>query len=61
MSLALLLHIILILIVLGVIWWIIETYIPIAQPIKTIIYVVIAVFCILWLLSFIGGDVWRIQ
>jgi len=43
-----------VLIVIGVLLWLVETYIPMAAPIKTIIRVVVVLFLCLWLLSVFG-------
>jgi asparagine N-glycosylation enzyme membrane subunit Stt3 len=45
--------ILIVLIVLGLVYWLITT-LPIAEPFKTIIYVVLVLCLILWLLSLIG-------
>jgi len=42
------------LIILGLCLYLIETYIPMAEPIKVVIRVVVILFCTLWLLSFFG-------
>jgi hypothetical protein len=42
------------LIVLGVILWLVNTYIPMDPKIKTILNVVIVIIVILWLLNMIG-------
>ena len=42
------------LIVVGVLLWLINTYIPMAAPIKTIINVVVVVVVCLWLLRLFG-------
>ena len=45
------------LIVVGVILWLVQTYIPLAAPIKTVITVVVVIFLCLWLLQVFGiGD-----
>lgn len=46
--------IIVVLIIVGVLLWLVNTYIPMARPIKTIINVVAVIFVILWLLSLFG-------
>jgi len=38
----------------GVIWYVVETYVPMAKPIKTIIRIVIIIVIILWLLQSFG-------
>ena len=49
-----LLNIIIVLVVVGVLLWAINTYIPMAKPVKTILnVVVVAVLCI-WLLQTFG-------
>jgi len=49
-----LLHVVLILIVVGVILWLINTYIPMASSIKTILNAVVVICVILWLLKVFG-------
>jgi hypothetical protein len=49
-----LIWIILILIVVGLLLWLANTYIPMAAPIKTILNVVVVIGVILWLLSAFG-------
>ena len=49
-----LLHVVLILIVIGVILWLINTYIPMASSIKTILNAVVVIVVILWLLKIFG-------
>jgi len=49
-----LLHIVLILIVVGVLLWLINNYIPMASPIKTILNVVVVIAVIIWLLRVFG-------
>lgn len=46
--------IILILIAVGVLLWLVNTYIPMARPIKTILNVVVIILVILWLLGVFG-------
>ena len=46
--------IVLTLIVIGILMWLEETYIPMAPPIKTIIRVVVLVVVVLWLLNVLG-------
>lgn len=53
-----LVSVILVLIVVGVILYLVNQYIPMAAPIKTIINVLVVVVLILWLLSLFGvGDI----
>ena len=47
-------EVLVVLVVLGICWWLLDTYVPIAEPIKTIIRVVIVLFLIIWLLSVAG-------
>jgi len=43
-----------VLVVVGVCWWLLDSYVPIAEPIKTIIRIVLVLFLIVWLLSVFG-------
>lgn len=43
-----------VLVVLGLAWYLIETYVPIAEPFKTVIRVVIVLIIVLALLQFAG-------
>jgi hypothetical protein len=54
-----LISLVIILIVIGVLMWLVNTYIPIAPPFKQIINVVVIIAVVLWLLSVTGvlGDV----
>jgi hypothetical protein len=53
-----LISLIIILVVLGVIWWLVTTYIPMPQPIKTVITVICVIVLCLLLLSLFGiGDI----
>ena len=49
-----LVSVIVVLIVLGVVLWLINTYVPMQPPIKTIINVIVVLILCLWLLSLIG-------
>ena len=49
-----LLTIIIVLIVVGVALWLINTYIPMAGPIKSILNIVVVVVLIIWLLGAFG-------
>lgn len=52
-------NVLLVLIVVGVVLWLVTTYIPMPPPIKTVITVVLVLFLCLWLLSLFGvGDVY---
>ena len=43
-----------VLVILGVALYLIETYIPMSPPIKTILRVVVVLFIVIWLLRFLG-------
>ena len=47
-------EVLVVLVVVGICWWLLDTYVPIAEPIKTIIRVVLVLFLIVWLLSIFG-------
>ena len=49
-----LIHVIIVLIVVGVILWLINNYIPMAGSIKTILNAVVVIVVVLWLLSVFG-------
>ena len=49
-----LVHVVLVLIVVGVILWLINRFIPMAGSIKTILNAVVVIVVILWLLSAFG-------
>jgi low temperature requirement protein LtrA len=58
-----LIQVVVILLVVGVILWLIQTYVPMAAPIKQIITAVVVIAVVLWLLSlFVGpnffGGLW---
>lgn len=46
--------IVLVLIVVGVLMWLINTFIPMAAPIKTLLNVVVLIILIIWLLQVFG-------
>lgn len=46
--------IVLVLIVVGVLMWLINTFIPMARPIKTLLNVVVLIILIIWLLQVFG-------
>lgn len=48
------LHILLILIIIGVALWLVETYIPMDAAIKVVFRVVVVLFLVIWLLSLFG-------
>jgi hypothetical protein len=47
-------EVLVVLVVVGICWWLLDTYVPIAEPIKTIIRIVLVLFLIVWLLSVFG-------
>ena len=51
-----LVHLVIVLIVIGVLLWLINSFIPMSPAIKKIINVVVIIFVVLWILSlFFGG------
>jgi uncharacterized membrane-anchored protein len=52
-----LIQLIIILAVVGVLLYLVETYIPMAAPIKTLIRVVVILVIVLWLLRLFVGDI----
>lgn len=46
--------ILLTLVIVGVVLWLVETYLPLAAPVKTIIRVVVVLFLIIYLLQVFG-------
>lgn len=46
--------VVVVLIVVGVLLWLVQTYLPIAAPIKMLIQVVVVLFLVLWLLNVFG-------
>ena len=51
-----LISIVVVLVILGLVWWLFSTYIlpRVAEPFRTIIIIVLVLALILWLLSLIG-------
>jgi len=49
-----LVHVIIVLVVVGVILWLVNNYIPMAGSIKTILNAVVIIVVVLWLLSVFG-------
>jgi hypothetical protein len=49
-----LLHIFLVLIVVGVLLWLVNSYVPMARSIKSILNAVAVIFVVLWLLNVFG-------
>lgn len=61
-----LISLVVVLIVVGVLLWLVQSVIPMAEPMRKIITVVVVVACVLWLLSaFFGpityGPVFRVR
>ena len=52
-----LIQLLLILVVVGVVLWLIETYLPLSPPIKVVIRVVVVIALCLWLLQLFVGDI----
>ena len=48
------LTIILVIVIVGILLWLINSYIPMDQKIKTILNIVVVVFLVIWLLKVIG-------
>jgi FtsH-binding integral membrane protein len=52
-----LLNLVLIIVVLGLVWWLITSYVPMPQPGKTVVTVIFVVILIIILLQVVGiGD-----
>ena len=49
-----LIHVVIVLVVVGVILWVINSYIPMQSTIKKILNVVVVIVVIIWLLSVFG-------
>ena len=49
-----LVYLVVVLLVVGVILWLINTYVPMASSIKTILNIVVVIVVILWLLNAFG-------
>ena len=58
MEIATLISVVIVLVILGVAVYLIETYVPMAAPFKVIIRVVVILGFLLWLLRLVGG--WRL-
>ena len=50
----LLIHVVLVLIVVGVLLWLVNNFIPMASSIKSILNLLVVIIVILWLLSVFG-------
>ena len=48
------LTVLIVLVVFGVVLYLVETYIPMSPPIKTVVRVVVVLLLIIWLLQLIG-------
>jgi type IV secretory pathway TrbD component len=54
-----LVSVLVVLIVAGVVLWLINTYVPMQPPIKTVLNVIVVLVLCLWLLSLFGiGDIY---
>ena len=49
-----LIHVVLVLVVVGVLLWLVNSYIPMAGSIKSILNAVVVIVVVLWLLSVFG-------
>jgi hypothetical protein len=49
-----LIHVVLVLVVVGVILWLVNTYLPMDAKIKSILNIVVVIAVVLWLLSAFG-------
>lgn len=49
-----LISVVIVLVILGLCLWLVETYIPMSPPIKTVIRVVVVLVIVLWLLRAFG-------
>jgi uncharacterized membrane protein len=47
-------QVLVVLVVVGVVLWLVQTYIPMAPPIKSIITIVVVLFLCIWLLGVFG-------
>jgi prepilin-type N-terminal cleavage/methylation domain-containing protein len=47
-------EVLVVLVILGLVLWLIETQLPLSAPIKMVIRVLVVLFIIIWLLSLIG-------
>jgi hypothetical protein len=58
-----LMYIALVIIVVGFLLWVVNTYIPMATPIKSILNLLVIVVVVLWLLQVFGviGPIWNIH
>lgn len=49
-----LIQLIVVLVIVGVVLWLINTYVPLAPPVKTVINVIVVLILCLWLLRLFG-------
>ena len=58
-----LIYLVIVLVILGLALYLIETYIPMAQPFRIVIRVVVVLFVVIWLLQALGvvGPVIRLR
>jgi hypothetical protein len=58
-----LVHVVLVLVVVGVLLWLVNSYIPMAGSIKSILNAVVVIAVVLWLLTVFGlmGELSKIQ
>ena len=49
-----LIQLVIVLVVVGVILWLVQTYIPLPPPFKAIITIIVVLFVCIWLLQVIG-------
>jgi len=58
-----LIHVVVVLVVVGVLLWLVNSYIPMAGSIKSILNAVVVIAVVLWLLSVFGlmGELSKIQ
>ena len=56
MGLETLIHLLVVLVIFGLVWWLLQTYVlpKVAEPFSTIIVVILVLAVIFWLLSLIG-------
>lgn len=56
MSLDATVHILVVLIIFGLVWWLLQTYVlpKVAEPFRTIIIVILVLLLVFWLLGLVG-------
>ena len=55
-----LIQLLVVLIVVGVVLWLLNNYVPMQPPIKNILNIVVVLILCLWLLSVFGISTWRV-